>query len=159
MFWAWALNFTFRFPFFLQMRILHIFRPNCTLSAFSWGLYFLRCKTIIYWYINILVGMLCYVPVFQCITLWMKSIDPGFFDSLESYVLCILYICLLFFQLWISKTASEPISSWCPCHYNSKLPLSITIMIFSRAGNYEVDNDANKNSNYNVYPFRNTCGN
>ena len=45
------------------------------------------------WYINILIGILCYVPVFQCITLWMKSIDPGFFDSLESSLLCSLYIC------------------------------------------------------------------
>ena len=92
MFWAWALNFTFRFPFFLQMRILHIFRPNCTLSAFSWGLYFLRWKTIAYWYINILIGILCYVPVFWCKTLWMKSIGPGFFD----FSICSLYICSSF---------------------------------------------------------------
>ena len=49
MFWTLTLNYTFWFLFFLQIRIPHIFRPNCTLSAFSWGLYFLRWKTIVYW--------------------------------------------------------------------------------------------------------------
>ena len=44
----------------------------------------------------ILVGIFCYVPVFQCKTLWMDSIDPGFFDSLESSVLCSVYICSFF---------------------------------------------------------------